>query len=234
MQRKQTKVRRIAAEPARKAAPKPVRSRGKSTKEKWAERRAARRAAILAAALDEFAERGFEAARLEDVARRAGIAKGTIYLYFADKDTLFQELVRSAISPFVAALERARAADMPLRVVCENLIVLFVREVLGTKRKDLLRLILTEGHRFPKLAKFYYHEVPERALHAVRLLVKKGVARGELADDTLEKFPHLMIAPGLLAVMWQGLFGKIEPLDAEGMLRAHFHLLFKAIERRPS
>src|SRR5690606_29685722 len=77
----------------------------KRTKDKWAERRAARREAILAAALDEFAERGFEGARLDDVARRAGIAKGTIYLYFADKESLFQELIRSALSPFVATIE---------------------------------------------------------------------------------------------------------------------------------
>src|SRR6187455_3729116 len=74
-----------------------------------------RREAILAAALDEFSSRGFEAARLEDVARRAGVAKGTIYLYFRDKENLFQELVRAELSPVVLALEAAPAADLPLR-----------------------------------------------------------------------------------------------------------------------
>ena len=79
-----------------------------------AQRAAERRAAILAAALDEFAARGFAATRLDDVARRAGVAKGTIYLHFADKETLFQELIRSELSPVVGALEHASHADLPL------------------------------------------------------------------------------------------------------------------------
>ncbi len=204
----------------------------KGAKEKWAERRAARREAILAAALDEFAERGFEGARLDDVARRAGIAKGTIYLYFADKETLFQELIRSALSPFVATIEAARSIDLPLRVVCDRLAGAFAREVLGTRRKDIVRLMISEGRRFPKIAKFYYEEVPKRAFAAVRALVRKGIERGEIVDDTLEKFPQLIISPALVAVVWDGLFDKYEPLDAEALLRAHFTLLFKAIERR--
>jgi len=201
-------------------------------KQKWVERRAARREAILAAALDEFAERGFAGARLDDVARRAGIAKGTIYLYFHDKEALFQELVRSALSPFVATIEGALTIDLPLRAVCDRLASTFAREVLGTRRKDIIRLVLTEGRRFPKVAKFYYHEVPERALIAVRGLVQRGIERGEIADDTLEKFPHLLVAPALLAVFWDGVFDKFERLDAAALLRAHFNLLFKAIERR--
>lgn len=201
-------------------------------KQKWAERRAARREAILAAALDEFAERGFAGARLDDVARRAGVAKGTIYLYFRDKEELFQELVRSALSPFVATIEGALSLDLPLRVVCDRLAGSFAREVLGTRRKDIVRLVLTEGRRFPKVAKFYYHEVPERAFAAVRALVQRGVERGEIADDTPAKFPQLIIAPAIVAIVWDGLFDKFEPLDAEALLRAHFNLLFKAIERR--
>src|SRR5712671_5327366 len=70
-----------------------------------AQRQAQRREAILAAALDEFSARGFAATRLDDVAKRADVAKGTIYLYFADKEALFQELIRAQLSPVVAALE---------------------------------------------------------------------------------------------------------------------------------
>src|SRR3954447_25980759 len=84
-----------------------------------------KREAILAAALEEFSTRGFAAARLDDVARRAGVAKGTIYLYFRDKQTLFQELVRMELSPVVAALEAAPAGDAPLRAVMERLITIF-------------------------------------------------------------------------------------------------------------
>ena len=82
-----------------------------------AKRSAERRDAILAAALDEFAARGFAATRLDDVARRADVAKGTIYLHFADKETLFQELIRMELSPVVGALETrlARRHSAPRR-----------------------------------------------------------------------------------------------------------------------
>jgi AcrR family transcriptional regulator len=199
-----------------------------------AEKSVARREAILAAALEEFAARGFEGARLDDVARRAGVAKGTIYLYFRDKETLFQELIRSTLTPIVAMIEAAGKTDMPLRAVFDHLAGAFVREVLGTQRKDIVRLILSEARRFPKLAEFYYREVPERAFAAVRVLVRKAIDRGEIADDTLFWFPQLIIAPALVAVVWDGLFDKYEKLDAEAMLRAHFNLVFNAIERRPS
>ncbi len=120
------------------------------------------RDAILAAALDEFAARGFAATRLDDVASRAGVAKGTIYLHFADKETLFQELIRLELSPVVGALEQRSHADIPLRQVTDQLIEVFVREIFETRRKDVIRLVITEGPRFPKLAEFYYREVISR------------------------------------------------------------------------
>src|SRR5690348_11463504 len=102
----------------------------------------ARRTEILTAALDEFTARGFEGARLDDVAKRAGVAKGTIYLYFADKEALFQELVRSMVHPLLGTLERMGEVDIPARVLVEGLLNTFVREVLGTRRRDIVRLIL--------------------------------------------------------------------------------------------
>src|ERR1700752_2307553 len=111
-----------------------------------------RRSAILAAALEEFTARGYEGARLDDVAKRAGIAKGTIYLYFADKETLFQELVRSMVHPVLGMLDKMRGVDVPARMLVEGLLGTFVREVYGTQRKDLIRLILNEGPRFPAIA----------------------------------------------------------------------------------
>src|SRR5215208_4380951 len=88
---------------------------------------AGKRELILGAALQEFSARGFAAARLDDVARRAGVAKGTIYLYVRDKETLFQELVRAELSPIVAGLETAAVGDLPLRIVAERLVTIFAR-----------------------------------------------------------------------------------------------------------
>ena len=187
-------------------------------------RRNERRAAILSAALDEFAARGFEATRLDDVARRAGVAKGTIYLYFRDKQSLFQELVRTMLSPLVGAIEAAPLRDLPIRAVVEMIVDVFVNEY-GTHRKDVIRLIVTEGPRFPKLAEFYYREVIARVLPVIRGRLMLAVERGELAHDALARFPQLLVAPALLAILWSSLFERFAPLDVRELMRAHVELL---------
>jgi AcrR family transcriptional regulator len=192
----------------------------------------ARRDAILNAALDEFSARGFAAARLDDVAKRAGVAKGTIYLHFKDKESLFQELIRSKMVPVVGTLEATFAADLPLHMVVDKAIDVFVHEVYGSHRKDLIRLIISEGPRFPVLAEFYYRQVLSRILKSVRGLLRRALERGELADDTLIRFPQLLGAPGIIAIIWSGLFERFEPLNVRAMMRAHFHRLLDA-RRQP-
>ena len=186
---------------------------------------AARREAILAAALDEFAARGFEAARLDDVAKRAGVAKGTIYLYFRDKESLFQELIRAMLAPLVTIIEGMGAIDLPLPQLSERIVDMFVREVYETRRKDVIRLILSEGRRFPQIAEFYYREVLSRIIAAVRALLRRAAARGEVPPGLVD-FPQLIAAPGLVAVIWGGLFDRFEPLDVRAMMKTHVDLLF--------
>jgi AcrR family transcriptional regulator len=226
-----------ASKVARRAVPERSRTSAAARKRssatgKRAEQSAARREAILAAALDEFSASGFAATRLDDVARRAGVAKGTIYLHFRDKEALFQELIRSALSPFVATVEAASAADLPLRAVAERLVFGFVREVYGTNRKNIIRLVLAEGRRFPNVADFYYREVVGRAMAAVRQLVHRAVERGEISSDAIGRFPQLIMAPALVAIIWDGLFDRFEKLDPEALMRAHFDILFSALEAR--
>ncbi|HEY7460106.1 MAG TPA: TetR/AcrR family transcriptional regulator [Xanthobacteraceae bacterium] len=218
------------AGPSVSGGPSAARSHGGAGKR--AAQSAARREAILAAALDEFSVCGFAATRLDDVARRAGVAKGTIYLHFHDKEELFQELIRSALSPFVATIEAASATDLPLRVIAERVVFGIVREVLGTNRKNIIRLVLTEGPRFPKVAEFYYREVVGRAIAAMRRIVQRAVARGEISSDAIGRFPQLIVAPALVAVVWDGLFDRFEKLDPEALMRAHFDILFSALERK--
>jgi AcrR family transcriptional regulator len=190
-----------------------------------AQKAAARRAAILEAALDEFSARGFAAARLDDVARRADVAKGTIYLHFKDKEALFQELVRTMLSPLVMTLEQLRASDVPIRIVLERFADLFVREIYGTRRRDVARLVITEGARFPAIAEFYYREVVERGIAAMRAMIERAVGRGELSHAALARFPQLVVAPGLVAILWVGLFDRFAHLDVAGMMRVHIEIL---------
>jgi len=188
-------------------------------------RSAARREAILAAALDEFSARGFAATRLDDVAQRAGVAKGTIYLYFRDKESLFQELIRTMLTPLVGTIEALGKADLPVSALAEHFADLFVREVYETRRKDVIRLMIAEGGRFPNLAEFYYREVLSRIIAAVRALIARAAARGE-APAGLVDFPQILAAPGLVAIVWSGLFERFEPLDVRAMMKTHLALLF--------
>jgi len=188
-------------------------------------RSAERREVILNAALDEFAERGFESTRLDDVAKRAGIAKGTIYLYFRDKDTLFQELLREMLTPIVGGFEALGQTDIPAKQLAEHMRDVFVHEVFETRRKDVIRLMIAEGRRFPKLAEFYYREVLSRIFDALQAILKRAAARGEV-PSALAEFPQLIAAPGLLAIVWTGLFGNVAPLDMRKMMQAHIDILF--------
>lgn len=185
-----------------------------------------RREAIVAAALEQFTARGFAATRLDDVAKRAGVAKGTIYLHFDDKEALFQELVRTALVPLIARLSNPPAVGGSVRSMMEGVADMLAHEVVGTKRGEIVRLIISEGTRFPELAEFYYREVVAHGVAAMRKLVEYGIARGEIRNEKLLQFPQLVIAPAILSIVWQGLFGKISPLDTRAMLHVHLDLIF--------
>ena len=212
---------------ARSASRSPaMRSATPTRPRKRADKSEARRQAIVAAALAEFCARGFAATRLDDVAKRAGVAKGTIYLHFRDKEALFREIVGTLLVPLVSVLE-APPPDIPIRQTLERFVDLFVREIYGTERRNVLRLVMTEGPRFPELAEYYYRNVVGRALAAMRALLRRAHERGELADDTLVRFPQLIVAPGMVAIIWSGLFDRFEPLDVAAMMRAHIAVLFE-------
>ena len=149
--------------------------------------------------------------------KRAGVAKGTIYLYFADKEALFQELVRSMVHPVLGTLEQMREVDIPARMLVEGLLNTFVREIYGTRRKDIdpadpdrgpalsgdRRVLLSRGDR-------------ARARRSCGRSCARAAERGELRDDSLARFPQLIVAPVLVAIMWNALFERFEPLDVDG------------------
>ena len=200
-------------------APKPASNR--------AERAAERRGAIIEAAMDEFIARGFAATRLDDVARRAGVAKGTIYLHFKDKESMFEELIRTAIVPLLNRLDVGPPpAGGSVRDMIEGLVRTFIHEVTTTRRGDIVRLIVAEGPRFPAIADFYYREVVSKGLAGMRAAISLGIARGEIKHKDLAQFPQILIAPAMIAVIWQSLFARHAPLDANEMFRVHLDLIF--------
>jgi AcrR family transcriptional regulator len=191
-----------------------------------AARAAERRQAIIEAALDEFIARGFTATRLDDVARRAGVAKGTIYLHFKDKESMFEELIRTAIVPLIGRLASPPPSGASVRETLEGFARTFIQEVAATRRGDIVRLIVAEGPRFPAVADFYYREVISRGLAGMRALIELAIARGEISQPELARFPQIVVAPAIVAVIWKSLFERHSPLDALEMFRVHLDLIF--------
>ena len=203
---------------AKATSPKPPSNR--------AERTAERREAIIEAALDEFISRGFTATRIDDVARRAGVAKGTIYLHFKDKESMFEELIRTALVPLIGRLHAPPPIGGTVRDAVEAFARTFIQEVAATRRGDIVRLIVAEGPRFPSIADFYYREVVSRGLAGMRGLIELAVSRGEIQHKNLARFPQILVAPAIIAVIWQSLFSRHAPLDATEMFRVHLDLIF--------
>lgn len=191
-----------------------------------AARAAERRQAIVDAAMEEFIARGFAATRLDDIAKRAGVAKGTIYLHFKDKESMFEELVRTVIVPVVTRLTTLPPPAGSVRDLVETFASNFLKEVINTRRGDLVRLIVAEGPRFPAVADFYYREVVSRGMAGMRALIELGIARGEIREKNLARYPQILVAPAMIAVIWQSLFARHAPLDAQEMLRVHLDLIF--------
>jgi AcrR family transcriptional regulator len=218
--------RRITSRAARASDPKVVSAEPPLIKLNRAERAAERRQAIIEAAMEEFISRGFAATRLDDIARRAGVAKGTIYLHFKDKESMFEELIRTAIVPLVGRMQGPLPTGGTVRDLIEAFALNFIHEVVTTRRGDIVRLIVAEGPRFPSIADFYYREVVSKGLAGMRAMVELGIARGEIKNANLAKFPQIMVAPALIAVIWQSLFARHAPLDAIEMFRTHLDLIF--------
>ncbi|MCP4619517.1 MAG: TetR/AcrR family transcriptional regulator [Bradyrhizobium sp.] len=221
-----SKPRRVASRAAHARESKLVSGELPLIKISRAERAAERRQAIIEAAMEEFIARGFAATRLDDIAKRAGVAKGTIYLHFKDKESMFEELIRTAIVPLVGRMQGPPPAGASVRDLIEAFALNFIHEIVSTRRGDIVRLIVAEGPRFPAIADFYYREVVSKGLAGMRAMIELGIARGEIKNANLAKFPQLMVAPAMMAVIWQSLFAKHAPLDAIEMFRTHLDLIF--------
>lgn len=187
--------------------------------------------AILDAALDVFSDKGFAEARLDEIAARAGVAKGTVYLYVSSKQDLLERLIRTGVAlPIEEAQARILASDAPAEDLLRMMFAFLQTEILGTRRKEIARIVLAEAARHPEFAAFYYREVVSRGLGLLRRIAERGVASGAFASDELVRFPQLILAPALVAILWANLFERFEPLDVGAMLDTHLALMMRAVK----
>ncbi len=181
-------------------------------KRRWERRKEARPQELLAAALDLFVERGFASTRLEDVAKRAGVSKGTLYLYFTNKEELFKAVVRDSIVPAIGAAETAIAAfDGHSAELLRTVLLSWWERIGATKVSGIVKLVMAEAGNFPDLAAFYREEVIERAAMMVAGLLARAVERGEFRPMDVNLMTHVLIAPMLMLVTWKHSIGPCGP-----------------------
>lgn len=178
-------------------------------------RKAARPAELLDAALDVFAERGFAGARLEDIALRAGVTKGTVYLYFASKQALFEAVVRQTL---VSSIARGQAAlrdfDGPTPELLRTVLTGWWHRLVRTKAAALVKLICAEASNFPSLARFYYDNVIEPGRRLQGRILERGIARGEFRAVPVEHTAMIIVSAFLYAQLHEWSFAKAIPTEA--------------------
>jgi AcrR family transcriptional regulator len=204
---------------------------------RWQRRKEARPAEILNAAFEVFTERGYATTRLEDVARRAGVTKGTMYLYFDSKEELFKELVRRTALPAVESAEellrthRGSAREL-LTLLLERRWQALVDGPLG----GIAKLMMSEAGNFPKLARWYHDEIITRANAVLAIAIARGVEQREFREVDPQRTAYLAVAPLLMAAMWRHSFGRCTalPFEPSSYLEQHLDVFLRGLERAPA
>nr|WP_315396869.1 TetR/AcrR family transcriptional regulator [uncultured Duganella sp.] len=192
------------------------------TKPRWERRKDARPQELLAAALAQFVERGYAATRLEDVAKRAGVSKGTLYLYFTNKEELFKAVVReNIVHPIGEAEQDVAVFEGHSGVLLRTILMSWWEEICCTHLAGITKLMMAEGQNFPELAKFYNEEVVERGRNLITSVLMRGIARGEFRPVDPAIMTPVLIAPVMMLMMWTNSFMpacEMPPLDANAFM----------------
>jgi len=199
---------------------------------RWQRRPDARPQELLDAALALFVERGYAATRLEEVAQRAGVAKATLYLYYANKLELFKAVVRHSLVEGFDEIARAQAGDsLSAREQLVGLLTAFVTRVAGSPLSGIPKLVIGEAGNFPEIARFYHDEVIQRGRAMVVGALARGAATGEFRPVDAEYAWRIVIAPLLVAIIWKHSFQSFEaePMNFRRHLDAQLDLLLHGL-----
>ncbi|MEI9996196.1 MAG: TetR/AcrR family transcriptional regulator [Rhizomicrobium sp.] len=210
----------------------PTSSLESATDHRWTRRKQARPGEILDAALKIFAAKGYAAARMEDIAREAGVTKGTIYLYFENKEAVFKSLVRESIGTTVTAVtEHLRNFKGPVRELMRFALGAMASLLVNSDRVVLPKIIIAESGNFPELARFYRFEIIARGLDAFSAVIAYGIEQGEFRPLPVEHVVRLCIAPVLLGAIWHATFAQFDeaPYDYRGLIDTHLDVLFRGL-----
>lgn len=203
-----------------------------SNQPRWQRRKDARPAEIIEAALTLFVEKGFAATKLDDVAKLAGVTKGTVYLYFENKEELLKSAVRETVLPTLTLAEATVAQSQADAVSLLRLLLDKWTETMKDPRiSGITKLIIAEAANFPELGRFYVEEVVTRTRKLIAGLLEKGMAAGQIRRVDLDLLTREIFGPLLLANIWKHSFAAFEGelVDMGAMSAFHFDVLLNGI-----
>jgi len=203
---------------------------------RWARRKEARPQELLSAALDLFVERGYVATRLDDIARNAGVSKGTLYLYFTNKEDLFKAVVRENVVPVLGEAEETigrfegSSADL-----FRDIMMCWWERIGNTKLSGLTKLMMAESGNFPDVARFYHEEVVSRGNALVIRMLERGIERGEFRPIDVEQAMNVIVAPVVMLMLWNHSFNacRLEPLNPQDYLNCFIDLILRGLLVKP-
>ena len=185
---------------------------------------------ITEAAFEVFAEKGYAKARVQEVATRAGVSKGLLYLYFETKQALFKAVIRSVVIRRLDALLAAvDKTELSSEAFMRGPLVDFMKTVPGSPVAVVIRLLIAEGQRHPDLVDYYWDNVVAKGLAAITAIVERGVERGEFRDTDVTRLPQLVLAPVMVSVIWRILFARHE-LDSDRLIETQVDMLLAYIK----
>jgi AcrR family transcriptional regulator len=200
---------------------------------RWERRKDARPGELVDAALDLFIEKGFAATRLEDVAKRAGVSKGTLYLYFDSKEDLLKAAIREGYSEPLRHGEQALASfEGSSEDLLRTILKMWWDEVGATKQAGLTKLVIGESQNFPELARFYHDEVIQRAHKLVSAAIDRGIKSGEFRAVNLPYAQRVACAPMVLLMLWKHSFACCVPhtVDPLEYVATHADMLIHSLK----
>ena len=187
---------------------------------------------ITAAAFEVFAEKGYARARVAEVAARAGVSKGLLYLYFETKQALFKAVIRSVVIRRIDALLAAvENTELSSEAFMRGPLIDFMKTLPGSPVAVVIRLLIAEGQQHPDLVDYYWDNVVARGLAALTTIVERGVERGEFRDTDVTRLPQLVLAPVMVFVIWRILFARHE-LDTDRLIETQIDMLLTYIKAR--
>lgn len=184
---------------------------------------------ITEAALLAFAEKGYAATRVEEVARRAGVSKGLLYLYFKTKEELFKAVVKSVVIRRIDQLiGNIESTELSSEDFIRGPLSSFMKQVPGSPVAIVIRLLISEGPRHPDLVDYYYENVVANGLAAITGFIERGVERGEFRNSVITELPQLFLAPVMLSIIW-GIVFKTRQLDTDKLIDTQIDMLLTHI-----